>query len=79
MAWNHRCALEQARLAGLDRLLSTSRDASDSEPTLSTEAPVYSAAWQPDARHLATELLFQGWTPGHELKAETIIDHREPA
>jgi len=23
--------------------------------------------------------LFQSWTPGHKLKSEAIVDHREPA
>jgi hypothetical protein len=59
--------------------LSTSGDTSDSKPALSTEAPVDSAAWHYDAGDPATELLFKGWTPGHELKAQTIIDHSEPA
>ena len=59
--------------------LSTSPDVSESEPALSTEAPVDSAARQHDAGDLATELLLQGRTPGHELEAEAIIDHREPA
>jgi hypothetical protein len=52
---------------------------SESEPALSTKAPVYSAARQHDAGHLPTELLFQRGAPGHQLEAEAIIDHREPA
>src|SRR5450755_954577 len=78
MAWNHRCVLKQSRLAGFDRP-STSRGVSESKPALSTKAPVDSAARQHDAGHLPTELLFQSRTPGHELKAEAIIDHRKSA
>src|SRR5713226_8147662 len=78
MAWNHRCALKQSRLAGFDRP-STSRGASESEPALSTKTPVDSAARQHGARDLATKLLFQSRTPGHELEAEAIIDHRKSA
>jgi hypothetical protein len=76
MAWNHRCKGSYRGWQGSS--LSISRDTSDSKPALSTEAPVDSAAWQHDARDLATELLFKGWTPGYELKAEAIVDHREP-
>ena len=59
--------------------LSASRGVSKSQSALSTETPVNSSAWQHNAGDLATELLFQGWTPGHELETETIIDHGEPA
>lgn len=52
--------------------------ASESEPALSTEAPVDTAAWQHDAGDVAAELLLQGGPPGHEPEAEAIIDHREP-
>ncbi len=55
------------------------QDVSESEPALSTKAPVDAAAWHHDAGNLATELLLQGRTPGHELEAEAIIDHRETA
>jgi len=50
---------------------------SESETALSTEAPVDPATWQHDPGDVATELLFQGRTPGHELEAEPIVDHGE--
>jgi hypothetical protein len=52
---------------------------SEAETALSTKTPIDATAWHHDTGNLATKLLLQGRTPGHELKAETIIDHREPA
>ena len=50
---------------------------SESETAFPTKTPVDPATWRHDAGDVATELLFQGWTPGHELEAEPIVDHGE--
>src|SRR5207253_4730032 len=78
LAWNHRCSgSTRSRWGSI--ILSASLDASESESALSTKAPVDPAARQHDAGHMPTELLFQRGAPGHELEAQPIVDHREPA
>lgn len=54
-------------------------DTSETEPALSSKAPVDPPTRHHCADNLMTELLFQGRTPGHQLETEAIIDHREPA
>ena|SRR5260370_596696 len=54
-------------------------DMLETDPALSTEAPIDSTTRHHDAGDQTTELLLQGWTPRYKLEAEAIIDHREPA
>ena len=80
VAWRGITDAQGAIAAGRTRSSSSaSPDVSESEPALSTKTPVDAAARQHDAGDLPTELLFQRGAPGHELEAEAIIDHREPA
>ena len=78
LAWNHRCT--RSTRGWLPPIVVIDfKGGLEPESAVSTEAPVDTAAWQHDAGDLATELLFKGWAPGHELEAQAIIDHSEPA
>ena len=46
---------------------------------VAAEAPGDGAVVAGDAGHVPAELLFEAWRPGHELEAEAVIDHGEPA
>ena len=52
---------------------------SDAESPLAPEAPIDSTARRHRARHVLPELLLERGSPWHQLEAETIVDHGEPA
>lgn len=52
---------------------------SQSQPTIAAEAPVDAAIIAGDAGDMVAELLFEGWRPGHQLEAQTVVDHGETA
>ena len=49
---------------------------SEREVALASKAPV-DAAGTSDAVHLPTQFALKGRYPGHELKAQAAVDHRE--
>ena len=52
---------------------------SNSNSPLRPEIPLDPAARRHHTAHLPAELLLQRRPPGHELKAEPVVDHGEPA
>ena len=80
VAWRGITDAQGAIAAGKTRFfLSASQDVSEPKPALSAKTPIDAAARQHDAGDVTAKLLLERRTPGHELKAQAIIDHREPA
>src|SRR5690606_34980988 len=52
---------------------------SAAQASLSPETPVDSSIASRHAGDVATDLLFKGGRPGHELEAEAVVDHGEAA
>jgi hypothetical protein len=52
---------------------------SKAEAALAAKAPVDAAIVASDAGDMTAEVLFEGGRPGHELEAETIVEHGEAA
>ena len=48
---------------------------SQAQAALSTERPIDAAIATGDARDMLAEIALQRWRPGHELKAQSIVDH----
>ena len=53
-------------------------DGSERKIALASKAPV-DAAGISDAIHLPTQFALNGRYPGHELKAQAVVDHGEAA